>query len=323
MSLNFSVVIPNLNGAAYLDESLPSLLKAINLCPSSKFEIILVDNASTDNSFDILNKYFLESKIIILKKNYGFAYAVNRGIEAAKYDYVCLMNNDLSLDPLWFKKITATIKKDSTPVCFSGTVLNKEGTHYESQGLDFHYSGECHNLRNGEPYLEIALRSKSSWGNNLKIGNSLIWGSSAALVVYQKDIIKKIGLFDEDFFAYEEDVDVALRLHLLGYQTLLIPTAISYHLGGGTSRRMGNFRHRMDLKNWIYIIIKNFTGTEIIKNFFPIIEQRLRNLSGLIKNTPSISVLPTVLSVFYEVAVHLPSMFKKRHQFQKLLKSKL
>jgi len=70
---------------------------------------------------------------------------------------------------------------------------------------------------------------------------------------------KKIGFFDEDFFAYEEDVDLALRLDKFGYKTLLVPQAISYHLGGGTSSKMGNLRQINDFSNLIFIIIKNFS----------------------------------------------------------------
>jgi len=160
------------------------------------------------------------------------------------------------------------------------------------------------------------------------VGGGLVWGASAAFVVYNKKILKQIGLFDENFFAYEEDVDLALRLHNLNYQTLYIPQAISYHLGGGTSNKMGIFRYKMDAKNWIYIIIKNFSKKEIIKNFPQIIEERLRNLSGLIKQIirlykiKSLYYLPIILiSTYGEVFVNLPKMFKKRKSIQKLIKS--
>ncbi|MFA5750332.1 MAG: glycosyltransferase family 2 protein, partial [Candidatus Shapirobacteria bacterium] len=141
-------------------------------------------------------------------------------------------------------------------------------------------------------------------------------------------ILKKIGLFDEDFFAYEEDVDIALKLVNLGYQTLYIPKAFCYHLGGGTSNKMGNFRSRMDTKNWIYIIIKNYSASEFWNNFPSIFEERLRNLSRLIKNTikayglKSIYKLPIdLLKTYGEVLIKLPKMFKKRKNLQKLVKS--
>jgi GT2 family glycosyltransferase len=136
-------------------------------------------------------------------------------------------------------------------------------------------------------------------------------------------------MFDKDFFAYEEDVDLALRLYKLGFSTLYIPQALSFHLGGGTSGKMGNFRNIHDAKNWIYIIIKNYSASEVIRNIFPIIEERLRNFSGLIKKTISVYkfqsfyLLPISLAkVYFPVIVNLPKMLKKRHQIHNLLKSR-
>ena len=300
MSSNFSVIIPNLNGAEYLVDSLPHLLKAIQNCPGSKFEIILVDNASTDNSFEILNKYFLESKIIILDKNYGFAHAVNQGIAAAKYQFVCLLNNDLNLNSDWFNQICQTIADHPHAACYCGTVLNKDGSQIESQGLNFLKSGKCIQIKDNSP----------------------IWGSSAAAVVYSKKILNKIGNFNAAFFAYLEDVDVALRLNLLGYKTILNSQAISWHLGGGTSRRFRYLRQYYTFRNWFLIIIKDYPSDWISHNLISIFIERLRNLSYLLLNCPIhlIPILP--LKAFFEIIILLPNLLRQRRQFQKLLKSK-
>lgn len=311
--MNCSIIIPNYNGTNFLRDCLPSLFTSIANCPRSKFEIIVVDNGSTDTSLDLLQKQ-PTIKVIKLTKNTGFAFAVNQGINASAYEYVCLANNDLIVDQFWFKKIAKQIDFSKNKyAAYCGTVLNKDGTKYESTGLRFDYRGKCQNVNNGQVFLSSDI-------SHLK--SSPVWGCSAALAVYNKKILNKIGGFDDDFFAYEEDVDVSLRLNLLGYQTLLVPSAISYHLGGGTSSRMNNFSHIMDTKNWFYIIIKDYPLNLIIKNLLPIIIERLRNLSGLIKNTP-IHKLPTALIKSYgEVLIYLPKMLIKRHQFQKLIKSK-
>ncbi|MDD2225429.1 MAG: glycosyltransferase family 2 protein [Candidatus Shapirobacteria bacterium] len=320
--INFSIIIPNYNGASFLKDCLNSLKQAINNCPGSEFEIILVDNNSKDNSLEIFETIIPKNfnyRILLNSKNYGFAGAVNQGIEKAKHKYVVLLNNDLTMEPKWFQLISKTIKENKNPkiVTFFGTVLTKDGTKFESQGLKFFYSGKCQNISNGKKFNKSTTYDLPS--------TQLAWGASAAFVVYNKKMLKQIGLFDENFFAYEEDVDLALRLHNLNYQTLYIPQAISYHLGGGTSNKMGIFRYKMDAKNWIYIIIKNFSKKEIIKNFPQIIEERLRNLSGLIKQIirlykiKSIYFLPLILfSTYGEVLVNLPKMFKKRKIIQKL-----
>lgn len=310
--MNFSIIIPSLNGAKLLPTCLDSLIIAIKNCPQSKFEIILVDNASTDNSLILAKKIYSQIKIIKNPKNFGFAKAVNQGILLAKHPWVVPCNNDLRLDKNWFKLISAHVRarRDSPKIAtFFGTVLNKTGDKVESTGLNFDYSGKCTNINNGKKF--------ENW--LFKIGTShRIWGANASLVVYKKDIITKIGLFDPDFFAYEEDVDLALRLHNSGFQTLWVPDALSYHLGGATSSKMGNFRNRMDAKNWIYLIIKNYSLKQIWQNLPGLIEQRLRNLSGLLKNTPFLLWLPTVISVYGQVIIKLPTMLKKRKQIKKL-----
>jgi GT2 family glycosyltransferase len=319
--INFSIIIPNYNGGEFITDCLYSLYQSIKLC-SGNFEIIIVDNDSKDNSLELINDFFnqyrstkLITKIFQLKTNTGFAGAVNFGINKAQYEYVVLCNNDLTLEPNWFQLISESINKNTNSkiATFFGTVLTKDGTKFESQGLEFFIRGKAKNTSNGKLFNKSTIHNLQS--------NKLVWGASAALVVYQKEIIQKIGLFDEDFFAYEEDVDVALRLSKLKYQTLYIPKAICYHLGGGTSGKMGNFRNRMDAKNWIYLIIKNYSAKEFWLNFSPIIEERFRNLSGLIKNTPFKNLFKDIFKTYGEVFSNLPKMLKKRQHLQKLIKS--
>lgn len=319
-NLSLSVVIPNYNGAHFLPDCLKSIITAsknqlLNL------EIIIVDNGSTDDSLLQIKKLNhslkIENwhlKIIQNTSNLGFASAVNQGIQAAEGDSVMIINNDLTLHPQWFAQMIPVIlqNKDPKVTTFFGLVLNKDGTKIESEGLEFFYRGKALNTNNGHPYLS---------SNPYTLRPYLIWGASASVVIYHKQTIQAIGLFDPDFFAYEEDVDLALRLRKLGYLTLYIPTAISYHLGGGTSRLMGNFRHRMDAKNWIYIILKNYSLSEFLKNLPQIVEERLRNLSGLIKNTPLPLVPYSIIRTYGQIILNLPNIQNKRKAIQKLLKS--
>lgn len=296
--MKYSIIIPNYNGAHFLKDCLNSL--------DLSQEIIIIDNNSKDNSRSVIASIAKQSHLKIIQNsiNMGFAGAVNQGIKAATNDYVVLANNDLVLEKNWFKLIDREVKKHPDVACFCGTVLTRDGSKYEGIGLKFNYNGSCKNIKNGEPYTPHDQKPY------------FIWGSSAALVVYKKSILEKIGYFDENFFAYEEDVDLALRLHNQNYKTLLIPNAICYHLGGGTSGKMGNFRHKMDFKNWIFLIIKNYSTKEILLNLFPIIEQRLRNFSGLIKNTPKGQKLSSISWVFQELKKNIPKMLKYSHDYR-------
>lgn len=259
--IGISIIIPNFNGAKFLPECLKHLRLAVNNCPNVKFETIIVDNGSTDDS--------LNYSTIKLTTNTGFATAVNQGIKAAKYDYVCLLNNDVNVNKNYFKIIIKSLIKYPKIACFCGTVLNKNGTQLESQGISFDWSGKC--LQNTKKLFNYSTK--------------LVWGSSGAAVIYQKSIIKKIGLFDEHYFAYIEDVDLAFRLHQQHYQTMLIPQAKAFHLGGATASQMGNFRAKQTFFNWIYFIFKNYTFTQFVKNLPGILIERLRNLSFLLKSS--------------------------------------
>lgn len=312
--LNLSVIIPNLNGEEYLLNCLTSLQKSADFS-KTKIKIILVDNASTDTSPEIFTtfcqKHKIKYQLISLTKNYGFAAAINRGVAATKSNWVLVCNNDLKMDKKWLQYLTDAITQNKDPklVAITGTVLNYSGTHFESQGLKFYYSGKCDNINNGKKFSPKALKNYSS-----KALKHYIWGANAALTAYNRQIFNQVGAFDEDFFAYEEDVDLALRLHHLGYKTLYMPLAISYHLGGATSRKMGNFRHRMDTKNWFYIIWKNYSKQEIKDNLFSIIEQRLRNLSGLIKNTPLKDIPRDLYRTYTEVFKNRKKMLAKNYR---------
>jgi GT2 family glycosyltransferase len=315
--MDFSIIIPNYNGEFFLTTCLPALLRSLSSLPSrSQTEIILVDNGSTDNSVSLSQKLIPQIKIIKNTKNLGFAPAVNQGIKKATGNWVVILNNDLILSPSWFLNLHQALNTKNPKIAtVFGQVLNKGGTHIESQGLKFFDCGKAINIANGQKYSSAKNKTSSS---------HLIWGASASAVAYHRPTLLKVGLFDPDFFAYEEDVDLALRLHSLGYQTLYLPQAISYHLGSGTSSRMGNLRARMDAKNWFFIIIKNYSGQKILKNLFPILLERARNFSGLCKQTikiygpKSIYYLPlSILTTYGRLFLKLPLMLKKRHAIQK------
>lgn len=323
---NISIIIPNLNGDDFLFHCLESLKKAINFSKITT-EIILVDNASTDASPEIFTTFCQKNKIefqlIALTKNYGFAGAVNRGVEVSKSDWVLVCNNDLKMDENWLLFITNALKFQSTRAlnnnlaAITGTVLNYDGSRFESQGLKFYYSGKCDNISNGKPYSPSFLTSYLKHYSS----SHLIWGASAALTLFNKKIFTKVGSFDEDFFAYLEDVDLSFRLNKAGFKTLYVPQAISFHLGGGTTSQMGNFRQKQTVKNWFYIIWKNYSKEEIKDNLFSIVEERLRNLSGFIKNTPLKNIPRDVFKTYCEVCKNKNKMQAKRKEIEKLIKS--
>lgn len=302
----FSIVIPHWNNQSLLSECLDSLISNLKFS-NFQNEIIIVDNGSTDGSREYLEQLKAKSyqlKAIFNNRNLGFAKAVNQGIEAASNDWVVVMNNDLKLDKNWFLEIKKGInicKNNDKIGSLFGKVLNWEGTKIESTGLIYWIKGKAFNRGNGEPADTDKYNAPE-----------FIFGPSASVAAYYKPMIMEIGLFDEDFFAYEEDVDLALKMHAAGWKAFYQPTAISYHRGGETSKKMANFRQRMDAKNWWFIIIKNYPWLIIANHGPEILVERLRNLSGLIKNTTWYKIPISIIRTYGEIIVKLPKMVNKR-----------
>ncbi len=302
----YAIIIPNLNGEKQLSVLIPSLKNAIKTLPSELFEFILIDNNSHDHS-KILFKHQLQKynhRLIVNRQNNGFAKAVNQGVELAMSKYVVICNNDIVVSKNWFQIIDNVISKNKLPkiATYFGLVLNKDGTKIESSGLDYYLSGKAINRQNKQVY------NSSNYPQNL----SLIWGASASIVIYDKSIFQKLGGFDENFFAYIEDVDLSFRLQKHHYQSLFIPQAIALHDGQTTSNHFGNLRQQLVVQNWILLILKNYTFKQLTFNFPAICIERLRNYAALLKNTP-FYLWPYYLFITnFNTLLRLPKVLKKR-----------
>jgi len=302
---DYSIIIPNFNGNKFLPNCIKSLKTAIKKCPNSKFEIILVDNNSSDNSIQIFQNLLPKNdkQVIKLSKNFGFPYAVNQGINISKYPYVCILNNDLKIDKNWFKEISQSITKSTkNTACFCGTILNIIGKSVESRGISYKYFGKC---------IQIKHLPKSA----------IVWGASAAATVYSKNIIQKIGLFDSSFFAYIEDVDISFRLQKFKYLTICNPMAISYHLGGGTSDQLSNLRQFYSTRNWYLFILKNYTLSQFLQNLIPIFIERSKNYIWFLKSTNIIYWIPHTFLMIFQIIFLTPHIFRQRKLYSNLLKS--
>jgi GT2 family glycosyltransferase len=293
-----SVVIPNYNGRFLLEDCLESIDKN----SYKPREIIVVDNGSTDDSLLFLKLNYQKVKVIKNKINLGFAKAVNQGIKAAKEDWVAVINNDIILDKDWFKNIKKAIGKYKGKCigCYCGLILDKTGKKIEGRGLEYQIYGKAKNIDNGQKYQKKSEKE------------SFVFGSSGAAVVYNKKAITKAGLFDKDFFAYLEDVDLSLRLQNNGFLTVYLPQVYCRHLGGETSAHLGNLREKKTFQNWFYIFIKHYSLKTIITNLPAIIFERGKVLSSFVKKTP-IYRLPFELGlIFLQIMLKSPRMVGKR-----------
>ncbi|GAA0727052.1 glycosyltransferase family 2 protein [Clostridium malenominatum] len=249
--MKISIIIPNYNGEKYLKDCLDSLSKQ----SFTNFEIIIVDNASTDNSLNIIEENYPGIKLIKMDKNYGFSVAVNRGIKESMGDYVVLLNNDTVVFEDWLFNLVEAIERDSKIFSVSSKMIR----YREKDKID----------DAGDEYCLLAWAYKRGDGAFIEkyIKDCEVFSSCAGAAIYRKKIFGEIGYFDESFFAYMEDVDISYRAKIHGYRNFYSSKAKVYHIGSATTgSKYNSFKVKLAARNNIYVVYKNMPLIQLIIN---------------------------------------------------------
>ena len=249
--MNISIVIPNYNGKDYLIKCLISIQNHVR----NDAEIIVIDNGSAELNWTDIANQFPEIKITLLDRNYGFSRAVNEGIKQSTGKYVVLLNNDVEVTANWLDNLVSLMEKE--PKAFSAS--SKMLRFHERQLIDD--AGDLYNIL--------------GWANKRGDGRSIvhytnddrIFSSCAGAAIYRRVVFNEIGLFDENYFAYLEDVDICFRAKIAGYANFFCSKAIVYHVGSGTSgSKYNEFKIRLAARNNVYLAMKNMPALMLIVN---------------------------------------------------------
>lgn len=246
-----SVIIPNYNGIAYLDGVLASLER--QTCRD--FETILVDNGSADGSVAFVTGNYPWVHIVELPENFGFSRAVNEGIYASRTPYVLLLNNDTEVEPDFVEEMLRCIRRHENAFSCSARMIR------------FHQRDRIDDA--GNYYCALGWAFARGKGKDIHSfeKEQKIFTACAGAAIYRKKIFEKIGYFDEEHFAYLEDIDVGYRARIHGYENWFAPKAVVYHMGSGTSgSRYNQFKTRYSSRNNIYLIYKNMPFLQILLN---------------------------------------------------------
>lgn len=247
-----SVVVLNYNGTEYLEECFRSL-EALDY-PSDKLELMMVDNGSTDGSVDYVRAAFPRVLVLQNKRNLGFAKANNQGAQRAKGEYVAFLNNDARADANWLKELVKGMLKDEEIACVGGKILNFKGRLIDFGG------GACNFYGMGRQ-----VNHKSVHRDRYSQEREALFVCGGSMLV-KREIFLVCGGFDEDYFAYFEDVDLGWRLWVLGYKVAFAPQAITYHRGLGTSKYFATAKRSALLeRNALYTIIKNYEEENLLR----------------------------------------------------------
>jgi GT2 family glycosyltransferase len=296
-----SVIIPNWNGKRFLADCLNSL--ASQTYPS--LEIVVVDNGSTDGSVELLKTSYPWVKLIGFDHNTGFSVAVNAGIRQSNGKFVALLNNDTVVDSDWLAESVKALTEHPE----AGSVACKMLSYDDKTILD----GAGDGYRRGGLPGRIGHREKDTGQFDQP---RYVLGACGGAALYRRELFKRIGLFDEDYFAYLEDVDLGLRAQAAGYKCYYVPTAIVYHLGCGTTGSgYSPLVVRLSAQNNINTIVKNIP-TRLFLKFLPqIVYWQSFYLAVVIIRGGQ--MLPWLQGIFSSVLL-FPKMLKKRQEIERL-----
>lgn len=251
MNMKVTIVIPNYNGKHFMEPCLASLMRQTY----RDFDILVVDNASSDDSVSYMKEHYPRIRLICLEKNYGFSKAVNTGICHSTTPYVILLNNDTTVDPDYVKEMVAAIEQ--SPSIFS--VSSKMIQMYHPDLIDS--AGDLYTLL-GWGVCRGSGRPVSNYSKP-----DVIFTACAGAAIYRRDAFQRIGLFDESHFAYLEDIDIGYRARIYGYQNRYCPTALVFHVGSGTSgSKYNSFKVKLSARNSVYLNYKNMPFLQLLLN---------------------------------------------------------
>jgi GT2 family glycosyltransferase len=264
----FSVVVLNWNGRHLLEEC----LSTIRSQTFGNFETIVVDNGSTDGSADWVKDHWAESvSIVALSSNLGFAGGNNAGIRRARGRYVTLLNNDTAVAPGWLAAMDEAVRRHPDAGMFTPKILN----YYRRDEID--NTGHLiypDGLARGRDRLEKDDGRFDGEGETL-------WPSGCA-GVYKKEMLDEIGLLDDLFFAYGEDVDLGLRGRWAGWTCFYVPSANVYHKYSATTGMYSPEKAFLAERNRIWLLFKNFPVVDILLSPFHTVLRYALHLKGAI-----------------------------------------
>lgn len=309
---NLSVIIPTFNAKPYLNRTIEAVIKS----KAQNFEIIVVDNASTDGSIQYLEKTFRRylNKITFLRldKNYGPAKARNEGVKLARGKYLAFLDSDTEVDPYWAKEALSCFRSDKKIAAIQCKLLLLR----DRKSLD--YVGEY--LSNTGFLTQVASHGEKDRGQ-YDFPYKILAAKSAGMFI-TKEAFEKVGGFDEDYFIFVEETDLGWRLWLAGYEIVLCSKSVVYHYFSATKdivdKSFNNHLVRFHgTKNYILTLYKNLSFRYVIK-ILPIHILLWLGLAFYFTVTGSFL---SGLNIIKGVLWHLPNFIKntkKRQVVQKM-----
>ena len=302
-----SIVVLNWNGKDVIFECLDSLLRQT----FRFFEVVLVDNGSTDGSLALIRRQYGSSLVIVESlTNVGFAEGCNMGICASKGEFIALVNSDAMVEPSWLEEMVKGLEDPLVGMCASKIFFYGRKDLIENTGQTITRDG----LGRTRGRLE-----KDEGQYDLFCD---VFCPSGCAAIYRRQMLEESGLFDSSFFAYADDIDVGLRGRLLGYQCKFVPTAVAYHMLSASFGLFSPFKAYLIERNRIWIVIKCFPLRHVLQAPWHTLTRYFYHFYGIflrqgpaaqfVKQSSLLKLVWVALKVYLSTFWYLPHLLRER-----------
>ena len=311
-----AVILLNFNGKNLLERFLPYLMKYTDKKISNLY---VIDNASNDDSVSFLKENYSSIKVIINKKNLGYAGGYNEGVKNIKADYYVFINTDVEVTSNWLNPLFNKMESNSNiGACQPKILSEKNKNHFEYAGASGGYIDFL-----GYPYCRgrIFDTIEKDYGQYNE-EKEVFWTSGSCMII-RSSLFHKLNGFDKDFFAHMEEIDLCWRIKRKGFINYCIPKSVIYHVGGETLSYLNPKKTYLNFRNNLIMISKN---DRFINLLYKIPSRLILDIFAAIKiliNKKSISHFTSILSAYLSFITFLPVIFfKKRNNKLKYIKLK-
>lgn len=247
MNQRVAIIIVNHNGVRFL----PRCLTSLQAQSYPDFEVIVVDNASTDSSVQLVRDRFPEVRLIDAGRNLGFAAGSNLGIRSTDARLIATLNNDTWVEPDWLANLVQIMHSDARiGTCASKMLFANRPDIINSAGVAVNVAGIAWDRLGGSVDGHAAAQPTD------------VFAACAGAALYRRQMLDDVGLFDPEFFIYLEDVDLSWRGQLRGWRTVYVPAARVYHVHSATSRESSPLKNFHLARNRIWMVVKNYPGPQ-------------------------------------------------------------
>jgi len=297
MTPRVSIIILNWNGLHLLSDCLSSVFAQTY----KDFEVIVVDNGSTDGSQQWITKHYPQVSLVCLNENKGFCVGNNVGIMHSRGEYIVLLNNDTKVEPGWLHPLVSAMDDDLTvAACDSKILYFDQPALIWTSGAEYAISGS------------VTGRGHYQQDTGAYSVVTEVFAAVACSAIYRRTVLDQIGWLDEDFFAGYEDIDLSFRARLAGYRILNVPESRVYHKVSATHVFNSYDYVFRGQRNVTYVFIKNMPGSLLIK-YLPL---HFAYMIGSSAYFARCTRLPAFLKAKWAVVKNLPTLMNKRKAVQ-------